>query len=108
MYPEKWDQIHHETCSESRVHYTIDVHPHRIFHHDEFPVKPIIDELKNAKCVGVGEIGLDHTTKCKCKEHQTYHQKSKCRQDKIAAQNTFLDKMLHALKDIDTVIVIHS
>ena len=58
--------------------------------------------------MGVGEIGLDHTTKCKCKEHQTYHEKSTCRHDKIAAQNTFLYKMLYALKDIDTVIVIHS
>ena len=108
VYPEKWDRIHHEACSDSRVHYTIGVHPHRIFHHDEFPVKPIIDELQNVKCLQVGEIGLGHTTKCKCKEHQTYYQKSKCRHDKIAAQNTFLDKMLYALKDIDTVIVIHS
>ena len=82
---EKWDRIHHKTCSESRVHYTI-------------------DELQNVKCVGVGEIGLDHTTKCKCKEHQTNHQKSKCRQDKIAVQNTFLDKMLYALKHIDVTV----
>ena len=108
VYLEKWDQIHHESCLESRVHYTIGVHTHRIFNHDKFPVKPIIDELQNVKCVGVCKIGLDHTTKCKCKEHQTYHQKSNCRPDKIAAQNPFLDKMLHALKDIDTVIVIHS
>ena len=107
VYPDLWNQID-DQVTDPKIYYTIGVHPHRIFEQYQYPVKPIIDHLKNEKCVGIGEIGLNFTTNCQCKKHSTQDQKANCKQNKIEAQKTFLDNILYALKNIDTVIVIHS
>ena len=64
--------------------------------------------LKNPKCVGVCEIGLDYTTKCHCKHHCNISEQQQCTERKNQAQQHFLDKLLSLMQDIDTVIVIHT
>ena len=88
--------------------YTIGVHPHRIFYLNQFSVQNILKHLKNPKCVGVGEIGLDYTTKCDCKHHHNVLEQQQCTERKIQATDYYLDKLLSLIKDTDTVIVIHT
>ena len=69
VYPEKWHKILADMTSNTNIVYTIGVHPHRIFYPYQFSVQNILKHLKNPKCVGVGEIGLNYTTKYKYKNH---------------------------------------
>ena len=71
--------------------YTIGVRPQRIFYPNQFSVQNILKHLKNPKCVGVGEIGLDYTTKCHCKHHCNILEQQQCTEKKIQAQHHFLD-----------------
>ena len=48
------------------------------------------------KAIGIGEIGIDHTTRCKC---CAFHNKDCCREEKIETQCQFLH--------LGKVIVLH-
>ena len=39
------------------------------------------------EAVGIGEIGIDHTTRCKC---ATFHNTTRCREEKLETQRQFL------------------
>ena len=108
VYPEKWHKILADMTSNTNIMYTIGVHPHRIFYPNQFSVQNILKHLKNPKCVGVSEIGLDYTTKCNCKHHHNALEQQQCTERKIQAQQHFLDKLPSMIQDIDTVIVIHT
>ena len=69
MYPEMRHPINEQT-THPKVNYTIGMHPHKIFHCNQFPTQPLLDKLHNLKCVRIGEIGLDYTITCRCKEHK--------------------------------------
>ena len=94
--------------SNPNIMYIIGVHPHRIFYSNQFSVQNILKHLKNPKCVGVGEIGLDYATKCHSKHHHNVSEQQQCTERKIQAQHHFIDTLLSPVQDIDTVIVIHT
>ena len=108
VYPEKWHKILADMTSNTNIMYTIGVHPHKIFYPNQFSIQNILKHLKNPKCVGVGEIGLDYMTKCNCKHRHNTLEQQQCTEKKIQAQHHFLDQLLSMMQDIDTVIVIHT
>ena len=105
VYPEKLHKIQADITSNPNIMYTIGVHSHRIFYPNQFSVQNILKHLKNPKCVGVGEIGLDYTTNVTANTTAMYQNNNSIGR-KIQAQHHFLDKLLSLMQDIDTVIII--
>ena len=69
VYPEKWHKIQADMTSNPNIMYTIGVNQHSIFYPYQCSVQNILKHLKNPKCVGVGQIQLNYTTKYYCKHH---------------------------------------
>ena len=65
-------------------------------------LKARLEEYPQA--VGIGEIGIDLTTTCKC---PNYHNRATCRQEKIETQKRFLRLTLQLAKGLGKVIVLH-
>lgn len=107
VYPSSWMKIE-DTCLDSRFVYTIGIHPHMTKGCKMSP-RDFLDVVKSEeKCVGIGEVGLDYTTSCRCHEHHGSSQKEKCRKEKIKSQKAFLEDLLPQLHVVKTVLVIHT
>ena len=63
--------------------------------------------LKEPRCVGFGEIGLDYTTTYRCSSHHGKNEKKDCMKRKIRKQVKFLEHMLPLIPE-DVVIVVHT
>jgi len=61
--------------------------------------------LRKGKCVGLGEVGLDYTTHCKCLP--TCINRKKCRLNSILAQKQFLMDVLPLALKNGKIIVLH-
>ena len=66
-----------------------------------------LQHLKEPRCVGFGEIGLDYTTTCRCSSHCGKNEKKDCVKRKIRKQVKFLEHMLPLILE-DVVIVVHT
>ena len=66
-----------------------------------------LQHLKEPRCVGFGEIGLDYTTTCRCFSHRGKNEKKDCVKRKIRKQVEFLEHMLPLIPE-DVVIVVHT
>ena len=65
-----------------------------------------LQHLKEPRCVGFGEIGLDYKTICRCSSHHGKNEKKDCVQRKIRKQVKFLEHMLPFIPE--DVIVVHT
>ena len=64
--------------------------------------------ILNEWCIGIGEVGLDYTTKCKCKNHFSRLQRQACTASIIRNQHTFLEYLLPwAATLVNQVLVFH-
>ena len=91
---------------DSKLRFTLGIHPHVLDKNraeSEFArLKKRLEEYPQA--VGIGEIGIDLTTTCKC---PTYHNRATCRKEKIDTQKRFLRLALQLAKELGKVIVLH-
>jgi len=106
VYPYSFGSIAKLTDSESRVSFTLGVHPHFIYRNT---VDIEFDRLvrmfeKHPTAVAVGEVGLDFTTRCRCK---AAHNREKCKEGKIEGQHRFLEKTLKLADRLGKPVVIH-
>jgi len=112
-YPKSWGVIQnllHE--NDSRLFFTIGVHPHRlvnsVFQKSDSLISEILQTLSsNLRCVGVGEIGLDFTSCCKCQKHFTKFQRTACTTSTLNNQYKFLDNLFSKLSNLQGVLVLH-
>ncbi|MCG8035189.1 MAG: TatD family hydrolase, partial [Candidatus Thiodiazotropha taylori] len=106
VFPEKWPRIGVQMGRDSRLKFTLGVHPHMI---TDVKAKSLFQKLKDKldefpEAVGIGEVGLDFTTTCRCKQK---HNRSRCAALKLEAQRQFLRLTFQLAKGLDKVIVIH-
>ena len=63
VYPSSWSQVS-EVEEDDRLYFTIGLHPHMVEY--SVSISYLLSFLSHPKCVGVGEIGLDYTSSCRC------------------------------------------
>lgn len=91
---------------EPRLKFTLGIHPHVIA---KGMATFLFNKLKKQfeeypQAVGIGEISLDLTSACKCRQT---HDAEQCRQGKFGAQRRFLRLALQMAKQLGKVIVLH-
>ena len=103
VYPASWSKI---DLRNPRLNYSIGLHSHLI---SSVTIGPsfFLQHLKEPRCVGFGEIGLDYTTTCRCSSHRGKNEKKDCVKRKIRKQVKFLEHMLPLIPE-DVVIVVHT
>ena len=85
---------------------SIGVHPRFVKpHHEDEHVAQVNDYLAGGGFVGVGEVGLDYTTSCRCKP--PCRDRHKCRNDKIEAQLNFLGKVIPLADHYHLPLILH-
>ena len=106
VYPSNWSKIGKQVADDPKLRFTLGIHPHLLdknMAESEFArLKMRLEEYPQA--VGIGEIGIDLITTCKC---PTYHNRATCRQEKIETQKRFLRLTLQLAKGLGKVIVLH-
>ena len=100
-----WHLLRDQVRTDPRLRFTLGVHPHMI---TETEVELLYDQLKGMvekypEAVGIGEVGLDLTTKCL---HGCYD-KEYCRSQKIQGQLRFLRLAFQLAKQLNKVLVLH-
>ena len=97
VFPTRWPKIDIEVTGEPRLRFTLGIHPHVLVKKrplSEFKkLERLLEDYPEA--VGIGEIGIDHTTRCKC---SASHNKERCREEKIETQRQFLSLVLPLAK----------
>ena len=107
VYTDSWNKIDRQTQS-PKVKYTIGIHPHRIMPNLALS---LFNKLKNKlaqnpEAVGIGEVGLDGTTDCRCAVN---HNSVNCISRKREEQHRFLELVFRFAKQHeDKVLVIHA
>ena len=66
-----------------------------------------ISHLQNLRCIGIGELGLDYTTRCKCYPNHHNLSRESCTKKKIQQQHQFLHTLLPQIP-ASMPIVIHT
>ena len=105
VFPNRWHLLTDQVRADHRVRITLGAHPHMITLNE---VNSLYGRLKslldrNPEAVGIGEVGLDLTTKCK---HGCYNRRL-CREQKLEGQRTFLRLVFQLAKDQNKVLVLH-
>lgn len=105
-YPSKWSMIDDQVRDESRLKYTVGVHPNlinRLSISSQF--QQLVRQINNhPDAVGIGEIGLDMTWTCGCNRS---HNMAQCQMAQLEAQRQFLRMALQLAKQVGKVIVLH-
>ena len=106
VYPSRWSVIRNQMRMNPQLKFTLGIHPHLITmdnYESQFQkLERKLEEFPEA--LGIGEIGLDHTTSCRCNER---HNKTLCIRSKKEAQVLFLRLCFQLAKRLDKVLVIH-
>ena len=105
VFPSRWNLLRDQVRADPRLRFTLGVHPHMI---TETEVESLFGQLKRQvdkypEAVGIGEVGLDLTTKCR---HGCYNQEY-CRDQKVQGQLRFLRLAFQLAKQLNKVLVLH-
>ena len=103
VFPSSWDNI---SLEDPQLFYTIGLLPHLVGTINNNP-SFFIEHLQHPRCIGIGEIGLDYTTRCKCYPNHHSLSKESCIKEKIQQQHRFLCALLPQIPAA-TPVVIHT
>ena len=112
-YPKSWEEMRKMMREDdSRIYFTIGVHPHcltdELMKRVDYLLLSISACILNERCLGIGEVGLDYTSKCKCPNHFSRLQRQACTASILRNQHTFLEQLLPwAATLLDHVLVFH-
>lgn len=86
--------------------FTLGIHPHML---KDNLATFFFNQLKNKleefpEALGIGEVGLDLTTSCRCRQT---HDADLCKTRKIKAQRQFLRLIFQLTKQYDKVLILH-
>ena len=99
MYMDSWCDINRHIHSNPCVRFTLGIHPHRILPN---LANSLINKLKiklsqHPDVLGIGEVGLDYTTSCRCTTNHNYSM-GMCRDRKVEEQKQFLGFVFQLFK----------
>ena len=106
-YQDSWHSIDRHLRFNPNLKFTIGVHPHKILAN---LACSLFNKLKSKlaqypAALGIGEVGLDFTTSCRC---HVQHDEETCRERKIEEQRKFLRLIFQFFKQHDDkVLVLH-
>ena len=103
VYPNLWQKAQehqrHDMCE--RIAYTFGIHPH--FVKEQNPLERLKELLRDERCVGLGEVGLDYSGNCR----QHPNSQCDCTQNFHDQQKKFLREVLPWAKELNKTLVIH-
>ena len=105
VYPSSWSQVP-AVDEDTRLYFTVGLHPHMVEH--TVSISYLLSFLSHPKCVGIGEVGLDYTSNCRCRDHRSRAEWEKCKSRKRQRQEDFLASLLPQLHTQDCTIIIHT
>ncbi|CAG2221683.1 tatD [Mytilus edulis] len=105
VFPEHWDSWSVQVGAAKSVYVSFGIHPHIAAKGVSHKQLEDLDHLLgNYKCVAVGEIGLDFTTRCGCKRCHTPQQ---CQQRMWDCQEKALLEMLQIAQRRQLPVILH-
>ena len=104
VFPGTLKKIHHVE-KDDRLYYTAGIHPHMA--DTKITVEEVLQLLDHPKCVGVGEVGLDFTSACRCTKHRG-SARQQCTERKHRRQEEFLCELFPEIRKRNMTIVIHT
>ena len=106
VFPSRWFTIKHLLGKSPSVYGTIGVHPHAVIPgKEQEQVSQVSDHLRGGSFVGVGEVGLDFQSTCKCKPRCS--NVTTCIERKKQAQRLFLHGVLPLADQYNLALVLH-
>ncbi|XP_062605129.1 putative deoxyribonuclease TATDN2 [Saccostrea cucullata] len=102
VFPEHWERFRQQ-ARDPRIYLTFGLHPHTV--KSDYSMELLRELLKEPGCVGLGEVGLDFTTSCRCSPR--CQSLKRCKKESIARQRAFLREILPLAKDMDLTLVVH-
>lgn len=105
VFPKRWHLLTTHVRADPRLRITLGVHPHMI---TDSQVDLLFNNLKGLlnrfpEAVGIGEVGLDLTTKCTHRCNNQQH----CRDQKLLGQRRFLRLAFQLAKEQNKVLILH-
>ena len=106
VYPTKWKCIREHVLVDPRIKITVGLHPHMVQGTTWRTHMVSLVGLTQSfpQFVGIGEVGLDFTTTCKCR---IAHNRQECKTSKIQSQRLFLREAIQLAKDTARTLVLH-
>lgn len=105
VFPKRWHFLTAHVRADPRLRITLGVHPHMITDNQVDSLYGNLKGLLNRypEAVGIGEVGLDLTTKCKHNCNNLQH----CRDQKLLGQRRFLRLAFQLAKEQNKVLILH-
>lgn len=106
VYPSKWQCIGQQVQMNSRIKFSLGLHPHMVMAHTWRANLARLRGLTRTfpDFVGIGEVGLDFTTTCRCRSS---HNMQECRASKIQSQRLFLREAILLANSTGKTLVLH-
>ncbi|MES9884743.1 MAG: TatD family hydrolase [Sedimenticola sp.] len=105
VFPSSWPLIDAQVADDSSVYCTIGVHPHLVGSDWEARLAQMKQILGCRSFVGIGEVGLDFTSTCKCTP--VCMSPRKCQEMKFSSQRRFLREVLPLAEQYNLPVVLH-
>jgi len=103
VYPDAWDLHEKQIAGDPRIFVSFGIHPHFVLDWP-FHANKLRRLLTSPICVGIGEIGIDLTSKCR---HKPCKHPKDCKKLIQAEQVEFLKYCLPLAESLSKVLILH-
>ena len=106
VFPSRWFKIGRQMVSEPRLRFNLRIQPNVLAkNRPDMKFQKLKRKLQEyPEAIGIGKVGIEHTTCCKCSES---HDKDHCQEENIETQRQFLRLTLSLAKQLGKVIFLH-
>jgi TatD DNase family protein len=102
VFPEHWGMMKQLLeVEDSRLHFTFGIHPH----HFKYSPEEFETLINHPRCVAIGEVGIDDTTRCECVPPCT--DLRMCQNLTAQAQQDYLRELMPKVQAMGKPLVLH-
>lgn len=106
VFPDHWAEWHSQVAGQAHLQVTFGIHPHITANGvSRSQLGELRSLLTTPRCVALGEIGIDDTTRCRC---QPCGNPERCRTRIRRNQEEAFIEMIYQAKELDLPVILHT